>query len=90
MKEIEEEAFCGGMMEDVTMREGVERVGARAFADCPWLFSVFIPNSVSYIADDAFSGSPYVCIFADEGSYAIDYAQRMNLNYTYAEWLREE
>lgn len=83
LKEIEDEAFCGSPMEEVDMPDGLERVGSRAFADCPWLFGVFVPNSVEYIADDAFSGSPYVCIYAEEGSYAIEYAQRMNLNFSY-------
>ncbi len=82
LKEIADEAFCGNSsLESIVVLAPTERIGSRAFADCPWLFSVDLPSSVTYIADDAFSNSPYVCLLVDSGSYAHDYAIRLNLNY---------
>ncbi|MGN1021124.1 MAG: leucine-rich repeat protein [Aristaeellaceae bacterium] len=79
LRELGPEALRGGGMEAVVLPEGLEQISSCAFADCRWLFSVRIPDSVTAIAEDAFTGSPYVCIFCTEGSYAQSYAQRMNL-----------
>ena len=79
---IEEEAFCGSAMEQVTIPEGVTSIGARAFADCTELALIAIPDSVKEIADDAFAGSENVSILCSEGSYAHGYAAANGVAYS--------
>ena len=72
-------------MEGIVLPGNARSIAVRAFADCPWLFDVYIPDSVTSIADDAFSGSPYVCILCPKGSYAASYANRLKLPYEITE-----
>ncbi len=54
--------------------DGVTSIEAEAFADCESISCVKIPDSVLYIAPDAFSGSPITAIMCNSGSYAEEYA----------------
>ena len=54
---IGEGAFEGGRFERVIVPEGCESIGPRAFANCEKLVIIQIPDSVTYIAGDAFEGS---------------------------------
>ena len=55
VREIEDGAFCGNAnLSEVTLYEGLDRVGERAFMDCPALTSVLIPHSVFDIGWNAF------------------------------------
>ncbi len=56
MKSISEEAFAGSACKTVVVPEGCERIGARAFADCPNLIYAKVPAGVE-IAEDAFDES---------------------------------
>lgn len=57
---IEEYAFAEGGFEAVVIPDGCRSIGSGAFADCPNLCYVWIPESVTNIAEDAFAGSPNV------------------------------
>ena len=76
LKEIDEEAFMGIAAESIQLSNGVERILSRAFADCPVLRKIVIPDSVEYISADAFSGTTDLVIYGIDGSYAQYYAGR--------------
>ena len=65
MKEIEEEAFEGISAENVRISDGVEALGSRAFANCPKLQSIYIPESVVAIADDLMVGCSNVTVYGN-------------------------
>ena len=75
--EIGEEAFSGVHARRVTIPDHVTRIGNRAFADSMMLASVYIPNSVTYIAENAFTGCyGGFTLIADEGNaYVEQYAR---------------
>ncbi|MBR0464843.1 MAG: leucine-rich repeat domain-containing protein [Clostridia bacterium] len=75
---IEEEAFTGTTAERIMIATACQSIGSRAFADCPNLLFVEIPNSVTDIAGDAFAGT-HVTIVCNSGSYAEDYADENNI-----------
>ena len=58
LTEIGEEAFIGISANVVIAPVGLKTIGPRAFADCPALKEVRLPDTVTHIADDAFAGSP--------------------------------
>jgi len=68
LKEIAEEAFVGSMAEIVVVPEGVQRIGSRAFADCPNLYKVILSDSDVEIADDAFEDSHYAKVYYSKDS----------------------
>lgn len=73
--EIGSEAFAGTAARRIVLPEGVERIGPRAFADCPNLKHVSLPGSVEDIAEDAFDGAPEDLILHGEvGSRAEEFA----------------
>ncbi|MDY5948979.1 MAG: leucine-rich repeat protein, partial [Oscillospiraceae bacterium] len=53
-----------------------------AFAQCTSLQTVTIPESVTSIASDAFSGCGSVTIRCKEGSAAHDFAVAESVNYS--------
>lgn len=57
-------------IQSVVAPDGLQVIGTRAFADCANLKCITLPDSVSYIAEDAFENTPDVVIFASVGSYA--------------------
>ena len=77
--EIEEEAFYGDeSLHEVTLQEGVLRIGPRAFMNSG-LQRIVLPDSLTFIAEDAFSGCDGLRAVASEGSYAYDYCVRVGL-----------
>ena len=74
---IDEEAFAGTCASAVRVPSGVRTISARAFAGCERLTAVYLPASVTFIADDAFE--PFVTIYAPAGSPAEAYARRLGL-----------
>ncbi len=74
MTSIVEEAFAGNPMKSVQLGEKVKTIGLRAFADCRNLEQIYIPASVTRIAEDAFSGAENLIIFGKAGSKAEEYA----------------
>ena len=73
---VGENAFRGnGAIASVTLPEGVRRVEAGAFAECAALHAVNVPDSVTFIAGDAFEGSDSVLLVGAAGGYVQTYAQ---------------
>ncbi len=70
---IEDEAFQGIDAYTVVIPDSVHTIGSRAFADCPFLRYIDIPDSVENLADDAFDGS-LVIFLCNEGSASAAYA----------------
>lgn len=79
---IEAEAFSGGAFTHVKLPEGVTAIGTRAFADCPNLRYIYIPEATTGIARDAFSGVSGLTILGTSGSYAEFFAQRYGYTFT--------
>ena len=79
---VEEEAFAGVNAEAFILPEGMTSIAARAFAECGSLRRITIPDGVSLIAEDAFSGSGNAVLFcASEESYAVEYAKVHGIAY---------
>lgn len=76
---IDEEAFAGTGAVTVRVPSGVKTIRSRAFAECEHLKNVYLPASVSTIADDAFEST--VTIYAPAGSPAEAYARRRSLSF---------
>ena len=70
VKVIETGAFEGNQsIGDVTLPAGIERIESRAFADSS-VGHVYLPESLTFIAPDAFNNTPFSDLSADKGSYA--------------------
>lgn len=78
---IEDEAFAHVGAAAVIIPTACERIGAKAFADNPSLVFVFVPESVTSIADDAFTGSPSVTIYCYQDSAAHRFAEAKGIHY---------
>ena len=68
-------AYCGNSaLKTVELSNGVDRIYDKAFADCTGLEKIVIPQNVSAIGDDSFSGCDKLTIYCYSGSYAERYA----------------
>lgn len=77
---VDDEAFVGNStIQSVVAPDGLQVIGTRAFADCANLKCITLPDSVSYIAEDAFENTPDVVIFASVGSYAWQWAEEQDI-----------
>lgn len=77
---VDDEAFVGdSTIQSVVAPDGLQVIGTRAFADCANLKCITLPDSVSYIAEDAFENTPDVVIFASVGSYAWQWAEKQGI-----------
>ena len=75
LKEIAPEAFRGALIERVVCPIGLTSIGSRAFANCPSLFMIQIPASVTYISPDAFQDcAASLRIYGASGSAAEAFA----------------
>ncbi|MBQ8973022.1 MAG: Ig-like domain-containing protein, partial [Clostridia bacterium] len=82
MKRIEEEAFMGVGASVIQCPEGLTRIGVRAFANCPKLRQIYIPESCTYIDKSAFDGcSATLTIFGKGDSIAEMYARAYGINF---------
>ena len=86
LTEIEEEAFEGGAFVYAKLPETVTTIGARAFADCPRLAYIYIPDATITIARDAFSGVTGLTIFGADGSYAEFFANKNGFAFAAVDW----
>ena len=74
---IEESAFQGNAMQVVQCNEGLQEIGEKAFYNCVNLEEIYIPASVTSIANNTFLGcSDTLTIFGYSGSYAEDFAEQ--------------
>ena len=74
LKTIEEEAFEGGAFAFVKLSEETESIQNRAFADCPNLRYIYIPEATESIHRNAFEGVSELTVLGQRGSYAEYYA----------------
>ena len=72
---VEEEAFAGvTSISDLTLPDGMQEIGARAFADTQ-LYTIGVPESVINIAEDAFEGvTTPLLMETSAGSIAVSFA----------------
>ena len=63
LKTIEEEAFEGIAAVNVHISDNVETLGSRAFANCPNLRSIYIPESVKKIESDLLEGCGNITVY---------------------------
>ena len=71
----------------VILPDTIRTISNVAFADCVLLEKVYIPESVSYIAEDAFVNTSQAVICAPKDSYAHEYAIAHKI--PYEEWKRQ-
>lgn len=71
---IEEEAFAGGMFRYVRLPDHAISIGSGAFADCPNLVYIYIPEG-SNISTNAFDGVTCLTILGKNDGSAMTYAE---------------
>ena len=76
--------FTDSGIEELELPETCLSIGSMAFYNCTNLMSLSIPSSVTEIADNAFSGCDNLVIYAENGSYAIEYAKAHDIDYVVA------
>ena len=74
---IGDEAFTGGAFRFVRLSERTTAIGRHAFAGCPGLAYIYIPEGTLYIDPDAFSGVSGLTVFGRAGSVAEKFANEM-------------
>ena len=78
---IEEEAFAAGAFTYVKLSENTTKIGPRAFADCPNLRYIYIPEATTSIDRYAFDNVYNLTIAGKDGSYAEFYAQKYGFKF---------
>lgn len=79
LKIIESEAFLNAPMVSVRCPDGLTTIGSRAFAGCDQLRDIYLPDSVQYIAEDAFANVPQLTIHTPAGSIAEKWAKKQGI-----------
>ncbi len=78
--QISEQTLQHTAIQAVVIPDGCQSIGDLAFADTPSLGYVYIPDSVTQISNDAFTGSENVIIFCPGENTAMSYAREKGLN----------
>ena len=78
LKEIGTEAFAGTVAEKIIVPAGVTIIGARAFANCPNLVEIELPDGITSFDASAFADSGPVFVYGAANSYLADYAARVD------------
>ena len=74
---VEDEAFAGLNVRSIYVDQYVTSIGSRAFADNMTLEKVLLPDSLTYIAEDAFEGCRRdLMIYGHRGTLVEEYAAR--------------
>ena len=76
---IEDEAFEGTSVENVILPDGLISIGSGAFEGIDALTGVYIPSSVTYIAESAFAMTADLTIHGIDESYAEDWAEHQGI-----------
>lgn len=89
---IGEDAFAGcENLQQVEIPDSVEKIGGDAFWGCENLQQIEIPDSVEKIGEDIFEYIDFPpIIIASEGSYAHQYAEENDLEWSAKELSKEE
>ena len=82
LKTIEADAFLASRLGCVKLPEGCESIGPRAFAYCDALKQVYIPDSVTEIAGNAFAGDSNV-LFVTNNVGAMEWAWNHGYGWIY-------
>ena len=75
LRVISEEAFAGVAAEKIIVPAGVTEIGSRAFADCPNLIELELPEGITSFAADALDGSGTIFLYGEPGSDLEAYAE---------------
>lgn len=84
LRTIEAEAFAETAASIVVLPESTAVIGERAFASIRTLREIHIPQSVQYMADHVFEGSPNLTVFGEANSYAENWAREHDVLFTRA------
>ena len=87
-KVITQDAFRGVAAQEIVLPEGVTRIESGAFADCLNLRLINLPDTLTYIAPDAFLNDSFTwlrLVCESEDGYAARYAKENKLPYWVAE-----
>ena len=79
LHEIGEQAFEGSMAEKVVLSGETESILSGAFRQCGALVEVYVPDSVTYIAGDAFDGCPQARFVCESDNYGAGYAREQGI-----------
>ena len=83
---VEDQAFFGDeSLETVVLPEHIETIGSKAFAGSG-ITAVNLPDSLTFIADDAFDDTSIATLTVNEGTYAYNWA----VNHGYFGWEYDE
>ena len=83
MNEVPDECFVNCTeLTDVDLN-AIEQIGSEAFENCTSLKTLFIPDDINYIADNAFRDCPVTLLFHNNNDYAIEYCQRTGMEYKF-------
>jgi len=80
LTELKKESFSGVNAVEVVLPEGIQLIGAGAFADCEELLLVNIPDGVENIHESAFPVGTSLTIICRENSAGAAYAQEQGIN----------
>jgi len=80
IKAVSEEAFIGLTVEEIDLGDGVEIIGARAFANCKNLVFLDLPDNVQ-IGENAFEGCPNLTLICTRDSAGYLYARENGIPY---------
>ncbi len=76
VRQIAENAFYkDARLTTMQIENGVQKIGAHAFADCENLYFASLPKSLFYIDETAFSGSDKLTVIAARESYAYTFCK---------------
>jgi len=78
---IKEDTFRDTALTEIELPTTCRSIGNSAFAGCSALTKAVIPSSVTEIADSAFNACDNLVIYAESGSYAIEYAKAKGIPY---------
>ena len=71
-------------MKKIKLHEQLSGIGDYAFADCANLETIYIPDSVTAIGENAFEGvNEKFILMCSFGSYAESYARKKKLKYQF-------
>ena len=81
LAEIRDEAFAGGAFRFVKLSERTTTIGRHAFADCPNLLFIYIPEGILYIDSEAFGDVSDLTVFGKADSAAEKFAKNRHFHF---------
>ena len=79
---IPDDAFADNpSLQSIVLPKGLQKISSAAFNNCTSLTEVFIPESVTSIADNAFSYPAKMTVYGRRGSYAEEYCQQKGIRF---------